>query len=224
MYATLIIRDALNGEDLVSLQQQINGVEMVFDFPEINVISDETYYMILMTDGESSVTNGYSWYSTTDEAYEKGNCWTSLSGTNWNENHGTDMFFRTYWMDHCPEKPGINGPYDGIAQERYEYSFNAVDPEGHDIYLYIDWGDGRSTRWIGPFASGETVVKDHQWAEPGNYSIQVKSKDVYGAVSEWSELPLSLPKEKYSEHPFQIFLDNHPILFSIIQYVLSIIK
>jgi len=221
MDATLIVRKELNGEDLALISKEIDSANLEFDIPEINVVSGEQYYIILMTDDVCTPNNGYSWFMTTEDEYDKGNCWTSMSGTNWNENQGSDMFFETYWMDYCPDIPTIDGPYEGKAQQRYEYSFSAVDPEGDDVYLYIEWGDGRSTRWIGPYESGETVLKEHQWAEAGNYSISVQSKDVYGAVGEWNDFQISLPKTKSIRNPLQDLFENYPLFFPFIKFLVK---
>lgn len=222
MEITLIVKKELNGEDLASMTKEIDSINLEFDIAEINVIAGEQYYVILMTDEICTPNNGYSWYMTSNDEYDKGNCWTSMTGTNWNENPDSDMFFETYWMDYCPSTPTINGPYEGKSQERYEYSFSADDPEGDDIYLYIEWGDGRSTRWIGPYESGETVIKEHQWAEAGNYSIRVRSKDVYGAVGEWNEFQINLPKTKLFRNPFEELFDSYPQLLPIMKFLVKI--
>lgn len=51
------------------------------------------------------------------------------------------------------------------------------DPEGDQTYYMIDWGDGTSSGWIGPFNSGEIVSISHVWSEEGGYQIKVKAKD-----------------------------------------------
>lgn len=73
------------------------------------------------------------------------------------------------------------------AGKRYWYSSRATDPDGDQISLVFDWGDGTSSGWIGPHPSGKRVTASHIWKESGIYEIRVKAKDIYGAQSEWSD-------------------------------------
>ncbi len=93
-----------------------------------------------------------------------------------------------------PNRPNINGPSSGKPRIQYEYTFNCVDPNGDDVYYYIDWGDNSVEEWIGANASGEEVIVAHTWDEKGDYIIKVKAKDVYDAESEWTTLEVSMPK------------------------------
>lgn len=60
-----------------------------------------------------------------------------------------------------------------------------TDPDGDDIYYLIDWDDGTSSGWIGPYHSGEEACFVHTYL-PGVYEIKAKAKDIYGAESDWS--------------------------------------
>ncbi len=85
-----------------------------------------------------------------------------------------------------PNQPTITGPSTGEILEEYKYTFNATDPQEDDIYYFIEWGDDTNSSWIGPYKSGETGEAVHAWAEPGDYNIRVKAKDMYQKVSIWS--------------------------------------
>ena len=90
---------------------------------------------------------------------------------------------------HCneaPYKPIIEGPTNGTAEATYEYTFCSEDPEGDDIYFWVDWGDGTPSKWSGPCGSGEEMYLNHTWEEPGEYEIIAKSKDNY-YESPWSD-------------------------------------
>ncbi|MCK4416240.1 MAG: PKD domain-containing protein, partial [Thermoplasmatales archaeon] len=82
--------------------------------------------------------------------------------------------------------PDISGPTDGEPGVEYDYTFVTEDPEGDDIWLYIDWDDGTVEDWIGPYASGEEVIVSHEWSEGGLYEITAKSKDIWDDSS-WSD-------------------------------------
>ena len=82
--------------------------------------------------------------------------------------------------------PIIDGPVEGETNIRYNFSFTTYDPEGDEIWLYIDWDDGNPTEWIGPYDSGEEVIVKHKWLNDGLYNITAKSKDIWDD-SKWSE-------------------------------------
>ncbi len=91
-----------------------------------------------------------------------------------------------------PDRP--SGEMSGRVGGVYTYYSRSTDPDGDDIYYYIDWGDGSYSGWIGPYTSGSIVSASHTWITPGSYEIRVKAKDVHGAESEWSDpLPVSMP-------------------------------
>jgi hypothetical protein len=85
-----------------------------------------------------------------------------------------------------PGQPIISGPSTGIEEEEYEFIFSATDPEGDNVYYYVDWGDETGGSWIGPYESGEEATITHSWSDEGNYEIQAKAKDIYDMIGEWS--------------------------------------
>jgi hypothetical protein len=54
------------------------------------------------------------------------------------------------------------------------------NPEGDQIYYMIDWGDGTSSGWIGPYNPGETISISHVWTVEGAYQIIVQAKNQDG--------------------------------------------
>ena len=87
-----------------------------------------------------------------------------------------------------PYPPTIDGPTVGDPGEELTYTFVTEDPEGHDIYYYIEWGDGTYDDWFGPFPSGQEVTATHSWDSNGDYDIRARAKDIPGSVGDWSEL------------------------------------
>ncbi|MCK4333060.1 MAG: PKD domain-containing protein, partial [Thermoplasmatales archaeon] len=57
-------------------------------------------------------------------------------------------------------------------------------------YMF-DWGDNTSSNWVGPYNSGVAGEASHIWADPGEYDVRVKAKDVNGGESSWSD-PVSI--------------------------------
>jgi C1A family cysteine protease len=95
-----------------------------------------------------------------------------------------------------PENPKINGKVNGKNGTEYEYKISTIDPDGDNIYYYINWGDtfweGRWDNWIGPYQSGEEIKVKNIFYEKGNYTIRVKAMDEYGYKSNWTILRTSM--------------------------------
>ncbi|MFX1488458.1 MAG: cohesin domain-containing protein, partial [Promethearchaeota archaeon] len=121
----------------------------------------------------------------------------------------------------APNKPTISGPPSGKKGYSYSYTATTTDPDNDQISYWFDWDDGTNSGWVGPYNSGQTAVKSHIWSQQGSYSIKVKAKDSSGKESVWSDpSPINMPKTK--NRPFLNFLENHPILYKILQRVLKL--
>jgi subtilisin family serine protease len=86
----------------------------------------------------------------------------------------------------APFKPTLTGPDQGTTGKSYDYTVNVEDPEGDDVHIWIDWGDGTDTGWQGPYASGEDVTMSHEWEDPGEFVIVAKAMDEY-YETDWSD-------------------------------------
>jgi len=104
-----------------------------------------------------------------------------------------------------PLKPDISGPCSGKPDIEYEYDFILLDPDNDELYLWVDWGDGNNTSWIGPYRSGETVRLGHIWNETGIYKIRAKLKDICGN-GPWGRLKVNIPKIKIMKRLFLLRL------------------
>ena len=122
-----------------------------------------------------------------------------------------------------PNKPSTpSGTTSGRPGNSYQYSSDAMDPEGNDIYYNFSWDDGTYSGWLGPYISGDTVNTFHTWTKKGSYSIKVKAKDDHGAESVWSDpLPVSMPKNKQSINFLQQFLGQLIERFPLLEYLLD---
>ncbi len=77
------------------------------------------------------------------------------------------------------EPPVISGPSEGDPGDELTFSFTTNDPEEDEIWLYVDWGDGTNTSWIGPYTSGEEVILTHTYYFSGFITIEAESKDIW---------------------------------------------
>jgi len=123
-----------------------------------------------------------------------------------------------------PGKPVLTGSDKGVINQAYNLSIATTEPEGEDVYYFIEWGDGQVDEWVGPYESGITVEITHQWNKKGTYIINAKAKDINGIESDWGTLNVVMPKEyTFSFHELlqtllTMFSERFPILRNIIQY------
>jgi PKD domain len=121
-----------------------------------------------------------------------------------------------------PTAPTINGPASGKAKQSYNYTFLSTDPDGDNVFYFIDWGDNSTSGWLGPYASGAGITVAHTWAKKGSYVVKAQAKDVFGNVGNWSTLQISMPLSYEPTHPFFSWLfGRFPHAFPILRYLLG---
>jgi len=91
-----------------------------------------------------------------------------------------------------PGPPSLSGPSSGMKGVLYNYTVVTSDPDGDDVYYYVDWGDGTASGWVGPFISGMMVTLNHSWSGEGSYTIKAKAKDIYDSESSWTPLVMTI--------------------------------
>ncbi|KYK22871.1 hypothetical protein AYK21_03450 [Thermoplasmatales archaeon SG8-52-2] len=157
-------------------------------------------------DGETSTEQNPSHTYTTPDNYT-----VTLTVTDNTSNTSIDSTYA--WIqdgNNPPETPSIDGPTNGVMDTKYDYSFHSSDPEGLHIWYFIDWGDGKTTSWIGPYNSDVEIVRSHKWTEQGTYTIRCKAKDPYGDESDWDELTIEIPRNRTS--PYHWLFERFPLL------------
>ena len=121
-----------------------------------------------------------------------------------------------------PNQSEIEGPTSGKTREVYNFTFMATDPEDTIVWYYIDWGDDTNTGWIGPFESGESMIKSHSWSERSTFTIKVKSKDPYDAESIWEQLEINIPRSRNTNTLlFEILLKHCQDLYQLLKFLLN---
>jgi hypothetical protein len=211
---TVSIRSMLTGSDLsfITLEGVTippYGTWVEFDIPDISINSGEMYYIIIRTPG-GSFLDYYCCLFDINNPYSEGETWGSLnSGGTWSliedpDFPNPDGCFKTYGFDEPPNIPEIDGASSGSPGIEYSYTISASDLDGHDVFYFVDWGDDSNTGWCGPFNSGKEEIFKHLWEKKGTYLIKAKSKDVYGAESDWSFLEVTMPMRRIHNS----FIDN----------------
>jgi len=211
-----------------------------FGYGEINAFSNGPYYALVnqAVGFKGEVTGGnqpYTWHwdfgdeSTSDEQNplhfyaEPGNYTITLTVTDNEGNSSTDITWA--WIQETnnpPNKPTIIGDKKGKVDNYYLYSFSADDPENNAVYYQVEWGDGLSSGWKGPYKSGEQINLSHSWDEQGNYNIRAKARDVYGSEGDWATLRVSMPKSKPFNPLWQLLerlIERFPIMEHLFHFI-----
>jgi len=114
-----------------------------------------------------------------------------------------------------PNPPTITGPSTGNIRDVITYEFTATDPDNNDVFYYIEFEDGAGYWTDDSYPSGEGIERGWRWTDQGTQIIRAKSKDIYGAESEFETFEVSLPRNKpLTNQWFRALLENwdFPIL------------
>ncbi len=89
--------------------------------------------------------------------------------------------------NHPPATPTIpTGPTSGTVAVNYTFTTSTTDPDNDPLLYEFDWGDGSTSGWVGPFASGSPGSASHVWTSGNIFNVSVRAKDTIGAITEWS--------------------------------------
>jgi hypothetical protein len=128
---------------------------------------------------------------------ELGNIYV-LSKTKLGPNGETGDIRRIFIDNNKPTAPIINGRTKGNVDVEYTYSIVSSDPDGEDLFYYIDWGDGSIEDWSGPYTSGEEQTFTHTFSQEKNYVIKAKAKNEGSVESLWGNLLITMPRTVHS--------------------------
>jgi hypothetical protein len=117
----------------------------------------------------------------------------------------------------APENLIINGPRFGRTGKALSFNIVTTDPEDHDVYYFINWGDGSNDEWYGPYSSGEEVTIEHTYSEGGKLYMNVKAKDEYNIEGETVHFVILILKDRGISNPvvqrlFYRLFDDFPRL------------
>jgi len=127
-----------------------------------------------------------------------------------------------------PLAPTITGPKTGAPGKSLTFNYVTTDPNGDQIEYYVDWDDGTSEDWEGPFDSGQGSSASHAWSSQGVYIIKVKARDSHGLEGPWGTHSLTVSKSRartYNTIFLQIIeriVKSFPLLEQILIRLLNI--
>lgn len=104
-----------------------------------------------------------------------------------------------------PSKPTLTGPIAGHANESYDFTAIATDPDGDTLRYGFDWdNNGIIDQWIPSstyVSSGTPQIGVYSWLTAGSKTFKVLAQDSKGAISPWSvvhSLELTSCTQSYS--------------------------
>jgi len=193
--------------------------ELTFTVESIDPDGDMIYYKWDLGNGEVTFWYGpYNSGETIEFIYEYLDVGTyEVKAFAKDINHRTsedwsDPITVTIGDNSAPEKPTITGPTTGKVGVSLDFTFVSTDPEGHDIYYMVLWGDGSYMDYTGPYASGEEATFSHVWTSTGEFNIISKAKDQYEAKSPQNNLKLRIQLSRAI---------TNPVLFRILENLMN---
>lgn len=121
-----------------------------------------------------------------------------------------------------PPETEIYGPVSGNVGTIYDYKFRAMFPEEITVFLFVDWGDGNDTGWIGPYSCYDFITLNHSWSRKGDYIIKAKVKD-FCREGDWATFEIKMPYSynvsfmRFLERLWEWFPHFLPLLKYLIQ-------
>jgi len=208
----------------------LTNIEYTFSTSTEDPEGDEVYYLFDWGDGSNSGWIGPYGSGTTVNA---SHIWTEVGDyeisvkahdgrreSNWSN----PLTIQIIEVNLPPDAPMITGETNGKKGTEYEYTFNAVDPDDHDVKYFIDWGDD-NTEWTGYHTSGTDVKVKHTWSEKGTYSITSKAKDEFGVEGPEGTLEVTMPKNKAFDFNLNLLswlFERFPNMFPILRNLLGL--
>ena len=84
--------------------------------------------------------------------------------------------------------PEAAGPATTVAGTTETFNFTATDPEGDDVEIQADWGNGQLSPYTTAGPSGVAQMIDYAYPGAGAFTIRARARDSNGAVSDWVEI------------------------------------
>ncbi len=151
--------------------------------------NDTILYTFDWGDGTTSITGLVASGTIVTEAHSWSAAGTYQVRAMANDSNGASSDWSealTVTINTPPNTPSVpTGSASGYAWAPYSYQTSATDPDGDQVQLTIDWGDGTNST-TGFVNSSTSASLTHTWSAAGTYQIKAMSTDSKGATSTWS--------------------------------------
>ena len=135
----------------------------------------------------------------------------------------------------APCAPIVVDQSSGDDKLECECTFYSTDPDGDDVFYYIDWGDSKVELiqtlddddivrpWDGPYDSGELLSLNHKYDERGDYVIKIQARDTHDLESLTTTLPIKISYFKlFNTEKFDILIEKIQNLFPILRDLINL--
>ena len=124
----------------------------------------------------------------------------------------------------APCAPIIVEDSSGDDKLECQCTFYSTDPDGDDLFYWIDWGDSnveliqpldddeKVVPWDGPYDSGYQLSLNHKYSQRGKYEITIISKDIYDLESPETKISVTISYFKAFNLILERILNLFPIL------------
>jgi len=176
------IRNSLSGSDLTSSPGvDIGNYWVEFDFPDITVVPESTYYIVL--EGETNL----GWDAFQGDVYNRGCAHEKRAGDEWEQNSDEDFLFKTYGENNNPPNtPNNPDPSDGESDIEIEpkLEWNGGDTDGDTVYYDVYFGTD-STPDSGEYQTTTTDLYyyPNTLSYDTTYYWKIIAEDEHGATS-----------------------------------------
>lgn len=223
-YSVIIGNQPPNSPEIIGPKCGDPDIEYEYTFESDDSDNDDIFYYIDWGDGKNTgwlgpynsgeeITLSHSW-SLEGEYELKVKAKDDIAG----EGQWSSKIIRM--GNTAPNKPTISGPLTGAPNVELDYIFKAIDPDGDDLYYYINWGDGSELTDYGPISSGEEIKLSHTWTQRGQYQLKAKVKDPCDEESFFEELQITIPRNKAIYNILYLrLLDRFPLLERLINLI-----
>ena len=206
----------------------VEGQELTFSTSTIDPDGDQIYFIFDW--GEGNFSTWYGPYNSGD-TIEVSNIWWEAGSydirvrakdTNNRMSDWSEPLSITIDENLAPDNPVIKGPRFSRTGKPVSFNIVSTDPEDHDVYYFINWGDGANEDWYGPYSSGEEVTIEHTYTEGGKLYMNVKAKDEFNIEGDTVHFVIFILKDRGISNPvfqrlfFRLFDD-----FPRLQFILN---
>ena len=183
-----------------------------FDFPDIRVNLEETYYIVFYDNDLWIPPSVIGWAGENHNNYSRGSIWLfEVLNNEWVEYYPDqwDFTFKTYgYNNQPPSKPTCR-----YIRKENELSVSSNDVERDKIRYGISWDNNQVVEYWTDYFNSSLEVR----IDCANYkgTVGVIAEDEYGDQSEW--VSVTSKSKPYMIGILQRFLDNHQHMFSLLQ-------
>jgi len=122
-----------------------------------------------------------------------------------------------------PNAPTINGPTGGSPGVNLTFKLSTSDAEDDGVLYKVDWGDGTSTDWTGPFAISQKPTFIHAWDTKGTYTITARAMDFYGNESDNATQNIIIPRSRTKSYDLlELIFVRFPFARIVLKHLLGL--